>query len=204
MPWARRANPPDIPHETRSDGMKRTRKKAIIIAALAFVLAAAAVIAIGYRRAPEKALLKIMSDRVDLQVKDVHYTEVGDSGMKWEIKADTARYLKKEELAIFDKVNVRLILKDGRVFVMNGDRGIFHTRSRDVEIEGNVGVVSEEGGHISTDRLVYRNAGRKIETDRPVVMENGGVRISGVGLLLNLDDKKVTILSRVRANSNGK
>ena len=112
-----------------------------------------------------------MSDRVDLQVKNVRYTEVGDSGMKWEITADTARYQKKENLALFEKVKVRLVMKDGRVFVMNGDRGRLNTQSRDMEIEGNVGIVSENGDRFSTDRLRYRNAGK---TDR-----NGPARDDG-------------------------
>jgi LPS export ABC transporter protein LptC len=184
--------------------MKTKRKTVLIVAILTVILSVTAILAIGLRRAPEKALLKIMSDGVDLQVKNVRYTEVGDSGMTWEITADTARYQKKENMALFEKVKVRLVMKDGRVVVMNGDRGRLNTQSRDMEIEGNVDIVSENGDRISTDRLLYRNAERRIETDRPVVMENGSVRISGVGMILTLDGKKVTLLSQVRANSAGK
>jgi LPS export ABC transporter protein LptC len=184
--------------------MKTKRKTVLIVAILTVILSIAAILAIGPLRSPEKARLKIMSDRVDLQVKNVHYTEVGDSGMTWEIRADTARYQKKENLALFDQVTVRLVMKDGRVFVMNGDRGRFNTQSRDMEIEGNVGIVSENGDRFATDRLLYRDAGKQIETDRPVVMENGSVRISGVGMILTLDEKKVTLLSQVRANFAGK
>ena len=184
--------------------MKTKRKTVLIVAILTVILSVTAILAIGLRRAPEKALLKIMSDRVDLQVKNVHYTEVGDSGMKWEITADTARYRKKENMALFEKVKVRLVMKDGRVFVMNGDRGRLNTQSRDMEIEGNVGIVSENGDRFATDRLLYRDAGKRIETDRLVVMENRSVRISGVGMILTLDEKKVTLLSQVRANSAGK
>jgi LPS export ABC transporter protein LptC len=184
--------------------MKTKRKTVLIVAILTVILSVTAILAIGLRRAPEKALLKIMSDGVDLQVKNVRYTEVGDSGMTWEITADTARYQKKENLALFEKVKVRLVMKDGRVVVMNGDRGRLNTQSRDMEIEGNVDIVSENGDRISTDRLLYRNAERRIETDRPVVMENGSVRISGVGMILTMDEKKVTLLSQVRANSAGK
>jgi LPS export ABC transporter protein LptC len=164
-------------------------------------LFATAILAIGLRRSPEKTLLKIMSDRVDLQVKNVHFTEVGSSGMTLEIKADTARYQKKENLALFDQLTVRLVTKDGRVFMMNGDTGRFNTQSRDMEIEGNVGIVSENGDRFTTDRLLYRDAEKRIETDRPVVMENRSIRISGVGMIFSLDGKKVTLLSQVRASS---
>jgi LPS export ABC transporter protein LptC len=188
----------------RAERMKTKRKTVFIAAILVVILSVAAIMASGLFRSPEKALLKVMSDRVDLQVKNVHFTEVGDSGMTWEIKADTARYLKRENLALFDQVTVRLVMKDGRIFVMNGDRGRFNTQSRDMEIEGNVGIVSENGDRFATDRLRYRNAGKQIETDRPVIMETGSVRISGVGMILTLDEKKVTLLSQVRANSVGK
>jgi len=184
--------------------MKTKRKTVLIVAILTVILSVAAILAIGLLRSPEKALLKIMSDRVDLQVKNVRYTDVGDSGMTWEITADTARYRKKENLALFEKVKVRLVMKDGRVFVMNGDRGQLNTQSRDMEIEGNVGIVSENGERFATDHLLYRDAGKRIETDGPVVMENRSVRISGVGMILTLDEKKVTLLSQVRANSIGK
>jgi len=184
--------------------MKTKRKTVLIVAILTVILSVAAILAIGLLRSPEKALLKVMSDQVDLQVKNVRYTDVGDSGMTWEITADTARYRKKENLALFEKVKVRLVMKDGRVFVMNGDRGQLNTQSRDMEIEGNVGIVSEKGDRFATDRLLYRDAGKRIETDRPVVMENGSIRISGVGMIFSLDEKKVTLLSQVRANSVGK
>ena len=184
--------------------MKIKRRTAIIVAILAVALIVTAIFAIGLRRTPEKTLLKIMSDRVDLQVKDVHYTKVGDSGMKWEVTADSARYQKKDNLALFEKVKVRLVTKEGGVVLLNGDRGRLNTLSRDMEIEGGVVIVSENGDRITTDRLLYRNAGRRIETDRPVVMEKGSSRISGVGMIFRMDEKKVTLLSRVRANSDGK
>jgi LPS export ABC transporter protein LptC len=112
-----------------------------------------------------------------------------------------ARYLKKENLALFEKVTVRLVMKDGRTFMMNGDQGRLDTQSRDMEIDGNVGIVSGNGDRFATDRLRYRNAARRIETDRPVAMENGNVRISGVGMIFYLDDSKLTLLSQIRASS---
>ena len=185
--------------------MKIRRKTVLIVVIPAAVLVLAAILAVGIMgKAPEKAFLKIMSDRVDLQVKNVRYTEVGDSGIKWEILADAARYQKKENLAILDKVTVRLVMKDGETFIMTGDRGRLDTASRDMEIEGNVGIVSENGDRFTTDRLRYMNAGKRIETDRPVVMENRSIRVSGVGMIFSLERKKVTLLSQVRASSGGK
>ena len=181
--------------------MKTKRKTLLIIAILAVILSLAVVLLIGLRMAPEKAFLKIMADKVDLQIKNVRYTEVGDSGIKWEITADTARYLKKENLALFENVTVRLVMKDGQTCVMNGDQGRLDTQSRNMEIDGNVGIVSGNGDRFATDHLRYRNGARRIETDQPVAMENGNVRISGVGMIFHLDESKLTMLSQIRASS---
>jgi LPS export ABC transporter protein LptC len=176
------------------------RRTLFIVILLAAAVTAVAVVVVEMRKEPGKALLKIMSDRVDLQVRDVHYTEVGDSGMKWEIKADVARYQKKENLALFDKLAVRLVMKDGKTFEMTGDHGLLNTESRDMEIEGNVSIVSENGDRFKTDRLRYRNSDKVIETDRPVAMENRSVQVSGVGMVVSLEGKTVAILSQVRAH----
>ncbi len=179
--------------------MNRRRRTLIIVMLLAVTVCLMAVVIFGMRKGPGKELLKIMSDRVDLQVRDVHYTEVGDSGMKWEIRADTARYQKKENLALFDKLAVKLVMKDGKTFVMTGDHGRLNTESKDMEIEGNVDIVSESGDRFATDRLRYRNADKVIETDRPVSMENESVQVRGVGMVVSLEGKTFAILSQVRA-----
>jgi LPS export ABC transporter protein LptC len=184
--------------------MKMNRRRTLFLATIfVAVLSVATIFVVGVRKEPGKALLKIMSDRVDLQVRNVHYTEVGDSGMKWEIRADAARYQKKENLAVFDKLAIKLIMKDGMTFVMTGDNGRLNTESKDMEIEGNVGIVSENGDRFATDRLRYRNADKVIETDRPVVMENETVHVSGVGMVVSLEGKRVDILSQVRARLAG-
>lgn len=182
----------------------KNRRTTVVIVVLVATLLAAAVLTVGIWRQPEKALLKVMSDKVDLQVRNVRYTEVGDSGMKWEIVADTARYLKKENLALFDKVTVRLVTQDDRTYLLSGNRGRFNTESRDMQIEGNVVIVSEEGDRFTTEHLQYRHAAKLIETDDPVMMENRSVRISGVGMTLALDGKKVTLLAKVRATISGR
>lgn len=184
-------------------GMTKKGRKTLIIVVLAAVLSAVAVVIVSTPKEKGREPLKIISDHVDLQVRNVHFTEVGDSDMTLEITAEMARYQKKEKLAFFEKPTVKLLLKDGRTFTMSGDRGRFNTDSRDMEIEGHVGIVSGNGDRFTTDRLRYVNAGKLIETEGSVVMENQSIRVSGVGMTLSLEDKKVALLSQVRASYGG-
>lgn len=196
----------DVDPENRGIGIKaimeRAAKKRIFyIFLLAFTVCAALAAFFFTAREPRKALLEKMAEKVDLQAKAVHYTQVGSAGMTWEIDADSASYQKKGEVALFEKVRIRLVMKDGRVFVMRGDRGRMDTRSRDVSIEGNVVALSENGDRLTTERLVYIDKRRRIETNLPVVMENKKMRVRGVGMVLDLKGETLALLSRVRSES---
>jgi LPS export ABC transporter protein LptC len=179
--------------------MRLKKKTAILmgLAALAVMVAASIYVA-EKQKTPEK-LLKVLPDKVDLQIKDVHYTDVAESGMKWEVTADTARYIKKDNVALFEKVAVKLITRDGKTFLLTGDQGRVRTDTKDMKISGNVKIVSNSGEAFTTDYLAYSNGEQKFYTDAPITMENGRIKINGKGMTLSLKDEKLELLSDVKA-----
>lgn len=151
----------------------------------------------GDTKAP--APLKILPEKVDLQAKDVLYTEVGRGDITYEIRAKTVQYQKKEQTADFEDVNVKLIRSQGKVYTITADRGTYNAEKKDISMAGNVVVSSEEGDRITTDRLFYTDAGKKIHTASPVTMVNKNIVMKGVGLIILLDKKQLTLLSQVKA-----
>jgi len=179
----------------------RFKKKTWIIAGLACLLVLSVFVAlraVNERKAPQK-LLKVMAENIDLQVKNVVYTDVGQSGEKWEIKADTVQYLRKENLALFEKIRVRMLTADGKSFILTGDKGRFQTERKDIEIVGNVEGTSDRGERFTTDKLSYNNAEGKIYTDSAVTMESGQLKIKGTGLTVNMKSGELNLVSRVKA-----
>ena len=65
-------------HHVPPEMMKTKRKTVLIVAILAVILSLALIFVIGLRVLPENALLKIMADKVDLQIKNVAH-EVSES-----------------------------------------------------------------------------------------------------------------------------
>lgn len=184
--------------------MKLNKKKIIILSVTFVVLAAALVIIAIIRNISDKPenILKILPDHVDLQIKDFSYTEVGDANSKWEVKAQTAQYHKKQNLALFDKVQIKLTTAEKKVYVMTGDKGQMLTDKKDIEIKGNVIIVSESGDRFTTDYLKYSDAEKKFYTDAPVIMENKRMRIKGIGLTLFMNTGELNLLSSVKAKIN--
>jgi len=181
----------------------KLKKKRVIIAGI--VIGVALLVVAGmvshWKKIPLTSPLKILPDNVDLQVKNVHYTQVGDADAKWEIKADTARYLKKENLVLFDKVEITLETRNGKTFVLTGDRSQLNTNTRDAGITGHVEIVSDNGDHLTTDRLTYSQGNKRFHTNSAIVMENPHMRVEGVGMSLSLKNGELTLFSKVSAQT---
>ena len=183
--------------------MKFSKKIIIILSILVVVLAAFVIVAVirNVSNKP-KNVLKILPDHVDLQIKDFVYTEVGAANSKWEIRAQTAQYNKKQNLAVFDRVQIKLTTAEKKVYQMTGDKGQMLTDKKDIEIKGNVVIISDSGDRFTTDYLKYSDAEKKFYTDAPVLMENKQMKIMGKGLALFMNTGELNLLSSVKAKIN--
>lgn len=180
----------------------RVSKKTIIISSIIIVFVAvviATVTIVKINETKSKNLVKILPDNVDLQMKGFVYTEVGEGNSQWEVKAKTATYYKKQNLALFDQVQIKLTMSDGKVYLMTGDKGQMLTDKKDVEIKGNVVITSDAGDKFSTDYLKFNDAEKKFYTDAPVIMENKRMKIKGVGLTLFINNGQLNLSSMVKA-----
>jgi LPS export ABC transporter protein LptC len=147
----------------------------------------------------ETGVLKVIADKADLYVRDFQFTEVGDPDTVWNIKADSARYMRNENIVVLDRVMVEMIRSDGTIYYLKGDEGRFHTDSKDMFISGNVEILSEHGDQVTTDYLMYSDAEKKASTDAMVTMKNDYVTLRGVGLTILMNRNHLVLLSEVDA-----
>jgi LPS export ABC transporter protein LptC len=82
---------------------------------------------------------------------------------------------------------------------MTGDKGQMLTDVKDVEIRGNVVIISDSGDRFSTDYLKYSDAEKKLYTDAPVVIENKRMKLKGVGLTIYMNTGELNLSSMVKA-----
>jgi len=184
--------------------MKLGRKTVIIVsvAIIALAVLIAVVAVIRNSASKPKNLLKTFQESVDLQIKGFVYTEVGEGNAKWEVKAETATYDKKQKLAVFDKVQIKLTTSDGKTFLMSADKGQMTTKEKNIEINGNVVITSDNGEKFSTDYLKYNDAQKKFYTDAPVTMESKRMKITGKGLAIFMEKGELSIPAMVKAKIN--
>lgn len=176
------------------------KKKRIIIGLLLGITITSLLLFFLTVKEKEKSgVLKIVADKADLYVRDFNFTEVGDPDSTWNIKADSARYMRNENVAVLEHVTVTMTASDGEVYYLKGDEGRFHTESKNMTISGNVEIYSEHGDHVSTDSITYSDAEKEVTTGNIVTMRNNYVTLQGVGLSLLLKQRHLALLSKVDA-----
>lgn len=139
----------------------------------------------------------MISDNADLQVKNFHYTEVGDPDLVWEIDADTAKYVKEKNLALFENIRLKIAYLKGKTFLMTGKGGTLDTETKEINVYGDVTIISDNGDRFETDSLKFFNYDRRIYTEEKITMVNPNIRVEGKGMSLSLIDRKLSILSDV-------
>lgn len=149
-----------------------------------------------------KNSMKALQESVDLQIQGFVYTEVGADQDQWEVKAETATYDKKLNEAVLDVVQIKLTTADGRIFTMKADRGTITTDKKNIQIQGNVEMASDNGYKFYTESLNYRDSEKKIFTNASITMENKGMKVTGKGLTLYINKGQLNIPSAVKATLN--
>jgi len=170
----------------------------VVLCLLALVLAISVLLLINWRKVgfyvKAKELPRI---RADLEVGNLFLTEEKDGMILWELEARVAQSFEAGNKTLLEDLRVTLYNHDGRTVTLRGDRGRIDDKTRDIEIEGGIVVTSSDGLRLRTNSLAYRHERREITTGAPVRIEGKGVEISGVGLRMDLESERISILGGV-------
>ncbi|GEM_PF-1064642 len=153
---------------------------------------------------PEKLQEDAASDHANIKLKNVNYNTVNENNIKmWDLKADSAMYYKDRERLLLEGVDVSFY-SDGKIYRLTGNTGEYNTKTRDIEINGQVVGVLPDSTELRTETLRYNHQKRIMTTNDKISIKRGNISIDGVGVIINLEDKKMLILDKVRASQNAK
>lgn len=143
--------------------------KLILVAVIVLIAGILVAIFVGYRKLSDtpNLLLDAIRDNADITLGTIRHTATRDGVKEWMLEAKSARVMGPEKLVILKDLSVVYYLEDGREAYLTAGEGILNTGSNDIEVSGNVVLISEPY-ELQTDKLNYRHQGRTVSTDRPV------------------------------------
>ena len=147
---------------------------------------------------------EVASDSADVKLANVTYSTVNEDNIKeWDLKADSASYFEDMERLYLDEVEVTLY-SDDKIYHLTGNEGRFNTKTRDIEIKGQVKVVMPDGTELCTETLNYDHQKKLMTSKDKVSITREKFAINGIGVVINPKEKKLLLLEKVRALQNAK
>lgn len=131
-------------------------------------------------------------------MKEINFSQVIEGVKLWELKAEEVEYQKEKNQVAFNKVTVTYFPKGQKPITLVGNRGRLNTQSKDIFIEGEVRISSEEGYELSAPALHYEDQKREVWTEGDIVFRGPRVQVEGQGMALNLDTQKLHIKRKAR------
>jgi LPS export ABC transporter protein LptC len=86
-----------------------------------------------------------------------------------------------------------------RSWTVTGDEGDLNQETKDVELRGNVVLVSSDGLRLETERLRWDAEAQRAWTAEPVTIYRSGTVVRGTGFESRVAEEATSIKGRVRA-----
>jgi LPS export ABC transporter protein LptC len=181
------------------------RKAPFIILTLVVVFLSVVVGVLVHRaRIPRKLPMEPAATNADYRLKQVHLQEQGRDGSRWQLDAEYSETFEEQNKTTMRKVTIKVDQpakgdQTPRSWTVTGDEGDLNQDTKNVELRGNVVLISSDGLRLETDRLRWDAEGQRAWTEDPVVIYRAGAVVRGTGFESRVAEEVTSIKGRVRA-----
>jgi len=147
---------------------------------------------------------KVSTGGADMRMEKIRFVEDKQGQKTWELEANSVQQYQDQNLIVLEDVKVTFYSKEGQTFFLTGKKGKVDQSSRNVELVGDVVLTSSDGYRLKTHSISYRHSEKLVSTSDPVDIEGEQIRLSGIGMLVNMEAKTFKVLSRVKTQLKGR
>lgn len=140
----------------------------------------------------------ISTGGADQRLEKIRLVEEKHGKKTWELEAKAIHHYQSENILLLEDVKVIYYAKDGHSFTITGHQGKVHQASKDMELTGNVLLTSTDGYRLKTQSISYRHGSKQAKTPDPVEFEGEQIRLTGKGMLIDIEAKTFKVLSQVK------
>ena len=139
-----------------------------------------------------------ISPKEGLKLKDIHYTQDDpDARIKWVLDAKEVTFSEDRNFIIFHDFRLEVAPEGRPWFRLNGKKGEYSRNSGDMKLWGNLEGSSQNGYRITTELIRINEKQGHMKTDKPVKILGPFFSVKGLGLFMDLEKKRIKILSDV-------
>lgn len=143
--------------------------------------------------------VSVMGTDADLKMDRVHIVQNKQGLKNWEMWADTAKVYQKKDYTQLENIRLRFYPKNGKIMNVTADKGQMENESRNMHLQGNVLILSQDGLSLRTESLRFHPKEKRIHTEEKIVVEGKSFRLTGVGLHGRTDLGEYSLKEKVKA-----
>jgi len=147
---------------------------------------------------------KVSTGGADMQLQKIRFVEDKQGQKTWELEAESVQQYQKQNIMVLENVKLTFYAKEGRVVHLTGRQGKVYQDSKNVDLVGDVVLTSSDGYQLKTHSASYRHSENIVSTADPVEIEGEQIRLTGKGMLVDVEAKTFKILSQVKTQLRGR
>lgn len=141
---------------------------------------------------------KVFTEGADMRLEKVRFMEDKHGQKTWELEANSVRQYQEQNMLVLEDVKLTFYAKEGRIFYLTSKQGKVYQDSKNVDLVGNVVLTSNDGYELKTQSASYHHQEHMVSTPDPVEIDGEQIRITGKGMLVDVEAKTFKILSEVK------
>jgi LPS export ABC transporter protein LptC len=146
---------------------------------------------------------KVSTGGADMQLKKIRFVEDKQGQKTWELEAESVNQYQEQNMMVLENVKVTFYAKEGRIIYLTGKQGKVYQDSKNIDLSGDVVLTSSDGYQLKTDSASYRHSEKIVSTGDPVEIDGEQIRLTGKGMLVDVEAKTFKILSQVKTHLRG-
>ncbi|OGP90519.1 MAG: LPS export ABC transporter periplasmic protein LptC [Deltaproteobacteria bacterium RBG_16_48_10] len=185
------------------------RKTKIVILLLMVLIGGIVLVSLRANLRARKALEaveklpKVSTEGADMQLKKIRFVEDKQGQKTWELEAKSVHQYQEQNIMVLEDVKVTFYAKEGRIIYLTGKQGKVYQDSKNVDLLGDVVLTSSDGYQLKTHSASYCHSEKIVSTADPVEIDGEQIRLTGRGMLVNVEAKTFKILSQVKTQLRG-
>ncbi len=147
---------------------------------------------------------KVSTEGADMQLKRIRFVEDKQGQKTWELEAESVNQYQEQNIMVLEDIKLTFYAKEGRVIYLTAKQGKVYQDSKNLDLAGDVVLTSSDGYQLKTHSASYRHSEKVVSTSDPVEIDGEQIRLTGKGMLVNVEAKTFRILSEVKTQLRGK
>ena len=146
---------------------------------------------------PGTALIETLPLKADLTISKVHQTATRNGIREWRLDAETAEFYNNSRQLVLNAIAMVFFLENRHEVRLSADRGAVAIESKDVQVEGNI-VVNSEQAQLETERLHYNHEHRLLKGTEPVQVSGEAFYVEADSMTYDLKTNRSVLEGNVK------